>query len=43
VIAPGKKQFWRIVNASADRYMDLQVDGEPLTIVALDGNTHRLS
>jgi suppressor of ftsI len=36
-IAPGQKQLWRIVNASADRYMDLQVDGEPLTIVALDG------
>ena len=36
-IARGQKQFWRIVNASADRYIDLQVDGEPLTIVALDG------
>jgi suppressor of ftsI len=37
VIAPGQKQFWRIVNASADRYLDLQLDGEPLTIIALDG------
>jgi suppressor of ftsI len=36
-IAPGEKQFWRLVNASADRYIDLQIDGEPLIIVALDG------
>lgn len=36
-IAPGERQFWRIVNASADRYLDLQVDGEPIEIVALDG------
>jgi suppressor of ftsI len=36
-IAPGERQFWRVVNASADRYLDLQLDGEPLEIVALDG------
>jgi suppressor of ftsI len=36
-IAPGERQFWRIVNASADRYMDLQVDGQTFEIVALDG------
>ena len=36
-IAPGERQFWRIVNASPDRYADLQVDGENLEIVALDG------
>jgi FtsP/CotA-like multicopper oxidase with cupredoxin domain len=36
-IAPNERQFWRIVNASADRYLDLQVDGQPLEIVALDG------
>jgi FtsP/CotA-like multicopper oxidase with cupredoxin domain len=36
-IAPGERQFWRIVNASADRYLDLQLDGESLEIVALDG------
>ena len=36
-IAPGERQFWRIVNASADRYLDLQLDGETLEIVALDG------
>jgi suppressor of ftsI len=36
-IAPNERQFWRIVNASADRYLDLQVDGERIEIVALDG------
>ncbi|MGA8620061.1 MAG: multicopper oxidase family protein [Candidatus Sulfotelmatobacter sp.] len=36
-IAPKERQFWRIVNASADRYLDLQLDGETFEIVALDG------
>jgi FtsP/CotA-like multicopper oxidase with cupredoxin domain len=36
-IAPGERQFWRIVNASPDLYADLQVDDEQLEIVALDG------
>lgn len=36
-ISPGERQFWRIVNASPDRYADLQVSGEQLEIVALDG------
>ena len=36
-IAPGERQFWRIVNASADRYADVQLDGSPWQIVALDG------
>jgi FtsP/CotA-like multicopper oxidase with cupredoxin domain len=36
-IAPGERQFWRIVNASADRYLDLQVDAQPFEIIALDG------
>ena len=36
-IAPGEQQFWRIVNASADRYVDLQLDGQRFEIVALDG------
>jgi suppressor of ftsI len=36
-IAPKERQFWRIVNASADRYLDLQIDGQPFEIVALDG------
>jgi suppressor of ftsI len=36
-INPGKRQFWRVVNASPDRYADLQVDGQQMEIVALDG------
>src|SRR6202008_1807744 len=36
-IAPKERQFWRIVNASADRYLDLQLDGESFEVVALDG------
>src|SRR6195256_2384082 len=36
-IAPGERQFWRIVNASADRYMDLQLEGQKFEIVAMDG------
>src|ERR1700761_8296875 len=36
-ISPGERQFWRIVNASPDRYADLRVTGEKLEIVALDG------
>jgi suppressor of ftsI len=36
-IAPGEQQFWRIVNASADLYADLEVDSEAMKVVALDG------
>jgi suppressor of ftsI len=36
-IAPNERQFWRIVNASADRYLDLQLNGQTFEIVALDG------
>jgi suppressor of ftsI len=36
-IAPGERQFWRIVNASADRYLDLQLEGQSFEIVAIDG------
>ena len=36
-IAPEERQFWRVVNASADRYLDLQLDGALFEIVALDG------
>jgi suppressor of ftsI len=36
-IAPGEKQFWRIVNASPDLYADLEVDSESMMVVALDG------
>jgi FtsP/CotA-like multicopper oxidase with cupredoxin domain len=40
-MAPGEKQFWRVVNAAADTILDLQVvyDGTPqkVSLVALDG------
>jgi FtsP/CotA-like multicopper oxidase with cupredoxin domain len=36
-IAPGERQFWRIVNASPDRYADLELDSESFEVVALDG------
>ncbi len=36
-IAPGERQFWRLVNASADRYVDLQLEGQAFEIVAMDG------
>jgi suppressor of ftsI len=36
-ISADERQFWRIVNASPDLYTDLQVAGEQLEIVALDG------
>jgi FtsP/CotA-like multicopper oxidase with cupredoxin domain len=36
-IAPGERQFWRIVNASPDLYADLELDSESLEVVALDG------
>jgi FtsP/CotA-like multicopper oxidase with cupredoxin domain len=36
-IAPGEQQFWRIVNAAADSYVDLALDGGTFDIVARDG------
>jgi FtsP/CotA-like multicopper oxidase with cupredoxin domain len=36
-ISPGEHQFWRVVNASADRYVDLQLEGQTFEIVAMDG------
>jgi len=36
-IAPGERQFWRIVNATADRFLDLDPGGQPFEIVAMDG------
>jgi FtsP/CotA-like multicopper oxidase with cupredoxin domain len=36
-IRPGEKQFWRIVNASPDLYADLQVTGDTMSVIALDG------
>ena len=36
-INPGERQFWRVVNASADQYLELQLDKTQLEIIALDG------
>ena len=36
-ISPGERQFWRIVNPSSDRYLDLGLQGESFEIVAMDG------
>jgi suppressor of ftsI len=36
-VRPGERQFWRIVNASPDRYADIQLGGQQFEIVALDG------
>jgi FtsP/CotA-like multicopper oxidase with cupredoxin domain len=36
-IGPGERQFWRLVNASADRYLDLQLEGQSFEIAAMDG------
>jgi len=37
VMQAGAKQLWRLVNASADGYFDLSVDGESLQLVSIDG------
>src|SRR5262245_46393473 len=34
---PGEQQFWRIVNAAPDRYLDIDLPGERLSVVAFDG------
>jgi suppressor of ftsI len=34
---PGERQFWRIVNAGADRYVDIEVPNQRIEIVAYDG------
>lgn len=36
-IAPGERQFWRIVNAQPDAFVDLQLDGSTFQVVAMDG------
>jgi len=36
-VAPDERQFWRLVNASADRYLDLQLEGQSFEIIAMDG------
>jgi suppressor of ftsI len=34
---PGEQQFWRIVNAASDRYVDIDIAGRQFTVVAFDG------
>jgi suppressor of ftsI len=36
-ISPGEQQFWRIVNASADDYADIRVDGSSMRVISIDG------
>ena len=36
-IAPGEKQFFRVINATGHKTLKLAVDGEKLTVVAIDG------
>jgi suppressor of ftsI len=37
VIGAGQAQLWRVVNASADGFYDVSVDGRHLRVVAIDG------
>jgi FtsP/CotA-like multicopper oxidase with cupredoxin domain len=36
-IAPGEKQFWRVINATGHKTLKLAVDGSELTVYAIDG------
>jgi FtsP/CotA-like multicopper oxidase with cupredoxin domain len=46
-VRPGEREFWRVLNASADTYFDLQIrygaiiqeinDPQPIEVIALDG------
>jgi suppressor of ftsI len=36
-MAAGERQFWRIVNAAADRYIDIDIPHQPLEVIAYDG------
>jgi suppressor of ftsI len=36
-IAPGEKQFFRVLNASASRVYDLEIPGERIGLAAIDG------
>jgi suppressor of ftsI len=36
-IAPGEKQFWRVINATGHKTLKLAIDGEKLRVVAIDG------
>ncbi len=36
-IAPGEKQFWRVINAAGHKTLKLAVDGSALKVYAIDG------
>jgi suppressor of ftsI len=36
-LKPGQKQFWRLVNAGSDTYLDVALDRANMQIIALDG------
>lgn len=36
-IRPGEQQFWRLVNAGSDTYLDVTVDNTQMKIVGIDG------
>lgn len=36
-IRPGEQQFWRVVNAGSNTFLDLAVDNAKLDVVAVDG------
>jgi bilirubin oxidase len=36
-MAPGATERWRIINATADRYLRLELDGHRFAVVATDG------
>src|ERR1700736_4249506 len=40
-IAPGERQFWRLVNAQPESFLDLSLDGGSLEVIALDGEPLR--
>ncbi|HUA09163.1 MAG TPA: multicopper oxidase family protein [Candidatus Acidoferrales bacterium] len=37
VVPSGQKQFWRVLNASADGFYNVSIDGAGLQMVAIDG------
>jgi suppressor of ftsI len=37
VMQPGEREFWRLVNAAPDRYVDIEVPHQRLEVVAYDG------
>ena len=36
-IRPGEQQFWRLINAGSNSYLDVSIDNAQMKIIALDG------